>query len=147
MIFDRNIHTTATIIQVSSYSLRNKKKWFPPLNSFLPWILAALQLPKKNSFRGNYLRKYGMYTYVIHTYLLLKWKKGKKINRYCFISCKLDQANWFSSAATPVIVIFATIIQGWKLSYTYKKWKKTIVSSLEYFPPLNTFRTKTFKKE
>ena len=29
------------------------------MNSFLPWILAALQLPKKNSFRGNYSRIYG----------------------------------------------------------------------------------------
>ena len=34
------------------------------MNSFLPWIIAALELPKKNSFRGNYSRKYGMYVYI-----------------------------------------------------------------------------------
>ena len=31
------------------------------MNSFLLWIVSALQLPKKNSFRGNYLRKYGIF--------------------------------------------------------------------------------------
>ena len=29
------------------------------------------------------------------------------------------------------MIIFATIIQGWKLFYPYEKWNKTIVSSLE----------------
>ena len=28
--------------------------WFPPLNSFLPWIITKLKLPKRNSFHGNY---------------------------------------------------------------------------------------------
>ena len=33
--------------------------------SFLPWIIAALQLSKKNSFRGNYSRKYGKGVFVV----------------------------------------------------------------------------------
>jgi hypothetical protein len=31
------------------------------LNSFLPGIVSALHLSKKNSFRGNYSRKYGIW--------------------------------------------------------------------------------------
>ena len=60
--------------RISSYSCRGIKAWkfhivyslsFPlcneNLNNFLPWILAALQLSKKNSCRGNYMRKYGIW--------------------------------------------------------------------------------------
>ena len=45
-------------------------------NSFLPWIVAALQLSKKNSFRGNYSRKYGSFFYGQLNYwsgLFLEW--------------------------------------------------------------------------
>ena len=38
--------------------------------SFLPWIVAALQLSKKNSFRGNYSRKYGIF--LLEIILLLR---------------------------------------------------------------------------
>ena len=43
--------------------------WFPPTNSFLPWIVSAplftvtfgFPNSKKNCFRGNYMRKYGIF--------------------------------------------------------------------------------------
>ena len=39
-------------------------------NSFLPWILSALQLLKKNSFCGNYSRKYGIHSiYIQYIYM------------------------------------------------------------------------------
>ena len=41
------------------YNFQIQKRTVSPLNSFLPWILATLQLPKNNSFCGNYLQKYG----------------------------------------------------------------------------------------
>ena len=34
---------------------------YQKIDSFLPWIIAAIQLPNKKSFRGNYSRKYGIY--------------------------------------------------------------------------------------
>ena len=38
---------------------KGNNQQFPPLNSFLPRIVSSVQLPKKNSFHGNYSRKYG----------------------------------------------------------------------------------------
>ena len=59
-----NINTPSeTTIQTLKYLKFWKGTVFPPLNSFLPWILAALQVPKKNSCRGNYMRKYGIQTW------------------------------------------------------------------------------------
>ena len=38
----------AASIQVMNAYKTARKHYFPPLNSFLPWIIAALQLPKKH---------------------------------------------------------------------------------------------------
>ena len=39
------------------FKSKRKKEKVPCLNSFLPRILAPLQLPKKNHFRGNMIFK------------------------------------------------------------------------------------------
>jgi len=62
-------------------------------NSFLPWILAALQVPKKNGFRGNYSRKYGI--------CLFSSRSGQKFNVRCILLCsniKCASFNHFSKA-------------------------------------------------
>ena len=60
------------------------------------WTTASIYRISANSFRGNYsllevgvrqVFKGGNYCFI------LLFVKDKKINRYCFISCKLDQAN------------------------------------------------------
>ena len=101
--------------------------WTVSAETILFWKLECGKYSREETIQGRKLLFY--FTFCIHTYLL----KDKKINRYCFISCKLDQANWFLSAATSVlckigdattkwcsrkgsfIIIFATIIQGRKL--------------------------------
>ena len=50
---------SSTVFELAIIS-KSKKNSFLPW-SFLPWMLAALQLQKNNSFRGTYSRKYCMW--------------------------------------------------------------------------------------
>ena len=58
---------------------------FPPLNSCLPWIVSApfctvtfgFPNSKKNSCRGNYMRKYGMYLCAVSPSVKIQIMGGK----------------------------------------------------------------------
>ena len=54
------------------------------MNSFLSWIVAALQLPKKNNFPGNCMRKYGMYRWWASTIAhdMVHWIPPSMSNKY-----------------------------------------------------------------